>query len=258
MKQNLKVLTIGNSFTDSLSAFWQQVVESAGCELLFERANHGGCELHRHWDYISNEERDHVYRMYQNYTAKMREILAREPWDVVTIQQASHFSWRAETMQPFAGYIYDYVKKHAPQAEVVIQQTWAYRADDPRIRPGGVWEISEWFSETCRKRGIAVQPGMYHIDQTGMYDALTAAYRKLARELNCRIIPTGFAVQLARKSQKDLFPNYDPELMHTLRWPDLPPQASEHLRIHCSPHIQHMIIGQLLPQIKGNALIQKA
>ena len=105
MKQNLKVLTIGNSFTDSLSAFWQQVVESAGCELLFERANHGGCELHRHWDYISNEERDHVYRMYQNYTAKMREILAREPWDVVTIQQASHFSWRAETMQPFAGYI---------------------------------------------------------------------------------------------------------------------------------------------------------
>ena len=41
MKQNLKVLTIGNSFTDSLSAFWQQVVVSAGCELLCERANHG-------------------------------------------------------------------------------------------------------------------------------------------------------------------------------------------------------------------------
>ena len=52
MKQSLKVPTIGNSFTDSLSAFWQQVVVSVGCVLHFERANHGGCELHRHWEYI--------------------------------------------------------------------------------------------------------------------------------------------------------------------------------------------------------------
>lgn len=226
-KDSLNVLTIGNSFTDSLAVFWQDVVESAGCSLHFERANHGGCELHRHWDYITNEEKDGVYRMYQNYTAKMREILAREQWDIVTIQQASHFSWRAETQQPFAGYICDYVKKHAPQAEVVIQQTWAYRADDPRIRPGGVWEFDEGFYTRCKELGVALDPGPWHIDQDGMYDSLTAAYTKLAKELNCRIIPTGYAVQLARKAQDGLFPNYDPELMNTLRWPDLPPQASE-------------------------------
>lgn len=226
-KNSLKVLTIGNSFTDSLAMFWQQVTESAGCELHFERANHGGCELHRHWNYISNEEKDPVYRMYQNYSAKMREILAREQWDIVTIQQASHFSWRPETQQPFAGYIYNYVKQHAPQAEVVIQQTWAYRADDPRIRPGGVWEFNSKMYERCKELGVTLDPGPWHIDQTGMYNCLTAAYTKLAAELNCRIIPTGYAVQLARQAQDGLFPNYDPELIHTLRWPDLPPQASE-------------------------------
>ena len=141
-KNSLKVLTIGNSFTDSLAMFWQQVTESAGCELHFERANHGGCELHRHWNYISNEEKDPVYRMYQNYSAKMREILAREQWHIVTIQQASHFSWRPETQQPFAGYIYNYVKQHAPQAEVVIQQTWSYRCDDGRFG-NGQWKITQ-------------------------------------------------------------------------------------------------------------------
>ncbi|MBR5024755.1 MAG: hypothetical protein IKX48_06785 [Victivallales bacterium] len=40
--KSLSVLTIGNSFTDSLASYFQPVVESAGCELYFERANHGG------------------------------------------------------------------------------------------------------------------------------------------------------------------------------------------------------------------------
>lgn len=226
-RNSLKVLAIGNSFSESLNVYWPQVAESAGYTLHLEQASHGGCELHRHWNYISNEEKDSVYRMYQGYTAKMRDILAREQWDIVTIQQASHFSWRPETMQPFAGWIADYVKQHAPQAELRIQQTWAYREDDPRIRPGGIWEFNQGMYDRCRELGVKLDPGPWKINQTGMYNALTAAYAKLAEELDCRIIPTGYAVQLARKAQKDPFPNYDPELMNTLRWPDLPPQASE-------------------------------
>ena len=204
MRDKLKILTIGNSFTDSLALYFPDVVASVpGCELHFERANHGGCELHRHWSYIENEERDRVYSMYQDRRWKMREILAREPWDMVSIQQASHASWRPETFQPFATNIHNYVKTHAPQAEVVIQQTWSYRLDDPRIMPGGDWAI----------------------DQTEMYERLTSNYRALAKELSLRVIPTGYAVQLARAAQKAPFVNYDPALMTTLRWPDLPVQA---------------------------------
>ena len=111
-RENLKVLTIGNSFTDSLTLYFKDVVESVpGCTLHFERANHGGCELHRHWSYIVNEEKDWVYKMYQDRRLAMREVLAKEPWDVVTIQQGSHLSWRAESYQPFATNIYNYVNK---------------------------------------------------------------------------------------------------------------------------------------------------
>ena len=141
--------------------------------------------------------------MYQVPRVKLRDILMREPWDIVTIQQASHESWNPETYQPYASNIHAHVKKYAPQAEVVIQQTWSYRADDPRLMPGGAGGF----------------------DQDGMYERLTGAYRKLASELNLRIIPTGYAVQLARRNQPFRFQNYDPAVLETLHWPDLPSQA---------------------------------
>ena len=226
MKNNLNVLTIGNSFTDSLSVYFQYVVESVpGCKLHFERANHGGCELHRHWSYIANEEADNVYRMYQNYSFKMRELLVKEPWDIVTIQQASHFSWLPETYQPFAGNICDYIRKYAPQAKIVIQQTWAYRADDPRFAPQGVWNFADY--NYAHKFGITLPQGTMSLTQTAMYEALTKAYRQLADDLQLPIIPTGYAVQLSRAAEQQRFQNYPVELLSTLRWPDLPPQSGD-------------------------------
>ena len=55
-KKSLKVLNIGNSFSNSLKVFFPDVVASAGCELQLEAASHGGCELHRHWKYITASE----------------------------------------------------------------------------------------------------------------------------------------------------------------------------------------------------------
>jgi len=227
-RNKLRILTIGNSFTDSLAVFFPQVVESVpGCELHFERANHGGCELHRHWNYIQNEECDGVYKMYQDRRFSMKEILEREKWDIVSIQQASHFSWRAESFQPFADHICDYVRKHAPQAEIVVQQTWAYREDDPRIRPGGEWAYDPGFLARCRELGAVIDDGPFHVSQTDMYQHLTAAYTKLAAEQNLRIVPTGLAVQLARRNEKKPFKPYDPERMNSLQWPDMPSQSGD-------------------------------
>lgn len=201
----MKILTIGNSFTESLKAYFPQVCESAGVELEIDYANHGGCQLSRHWEYIENEERDPVYRMYRNHTKTMGEILRETEWDVVTIQQSSPNSWIWDTYQPYGENIRNYINQHAPQAEVVIQQTWSYRADDPRISPGGIWNI----------------------DQNEMYSKLTENYKRLAEELGgLRIIPTGKAVQLARQKQQDNFVPYDPELLTQLKWPDLPRQAN--------------------------------
>ncbi len=201
----LRILTIGNSFTDSLTRYFQPVAESAGCRLFFDRANFGGCEMARHWSYVEAEEREPVCRIYQGGNTKLRNLLAREKWDVVTIQQASHDSWRPESFHPWAKNLHDYIRLHAPEAEVVIQQTWAYRADHPQFLPGSEWGVS----------------------QREMHERLSANYTALAKEFSLRVIPSGFAVQLSREQEPVPFENYDPALVGRLRWPDLPPQAGD-------------------------------
>ncbi len=196
----MKLLTIGNSFTWSLRSCFPPVCESAGVELDLEFANHGGCELSEHWAYVCAEENEPECRMYQDYAYKLREVLAKKPWDVVTIQQASHLSWDYDTFLPYADLLIGYVRKHAPGAEIVIQQTWSYREDAPRL--------AEWGFPSAE-----------------MHRRLTEAYRKLAEHTGLRMISTGAAVDLARREQPVKFENYDPALLDRLRWPDLPPQA---------------------------------
>ena len=197
----MKILTIGNSFTWSLRACLPGVAEERGEELKLEFANFGGCEFRRHWAYITAEENEPACRMYADYTMKLRELLASDAWDVVTIQSASHESWDYANYVPFAGLIIDYVRKYAPGARIVIQQTWAYREDAPRLQEWG-------------------------FDRNEMYRRLDEAYRRLGREYNLPIIPTGKAVEMALAEQPGgKFVNYDPGILLKLRWPDLPPQA---------------------------------
>jgi hypothetical protein len=197
----MKILTIGNSFTWSLSSCFPSIAEAQQEELKLEFANFGGCEFRRHWAYITAEENEPRCKMYMNYTMKLRELLASDNWDIVTIQSASHESWDYANYLPYAGLIIDYVRKHAPGAKIMIQQTWAYRDDAPRLATWG-------------------------FDRYEMYRRLDEAYRRLGREFNLPIIPTGKAVELALAEQPGgPFVNYDPGILLTMRWPDLPPQA---------------------------------
>ncbi|MBQ9335828.1 MAG: DUF4886 domain-containing protein [Lentisphaeria bacterium] len=200
----MNILTIGNSFTWSLQQYFPAVVNAGGEKLNLKFMNFGGCELKRHWTYIESETVYPGIGFYQG--ARMDKTLAEgADWDIVTIQQASHMSWRPESFEPYAGKIVEYVRKYAPKAEIVVQQTWAYRADHPKFAPGSEWGIS----------------------QDEMYRRLTQNYKDLAARYGLRMIPTGYAVQLTRENDAVKFRPYDPELLNKLTWPDLPPQAGD-------------------------------
>lgn len=201
--KEMNVLTIGNSFTDSLKEYLPKVAQSdPDVKLVFERANFGGCSLDRHWSYIEKEESDKSLKIYRGGNQTLRYILQSKKWDIVTIQQVSHKSWMPETYFPYAQNIYNYIKKYAPQAEIIIQQTWSYRCDDGRLN-NGVWKIT----------------------QDEMYERLTSAYIEASKKLGTRIIPTGLAVQIARKNQPYSYKPYDKKLAKKLLPPDLPELA---------------------------------
>ncbi len=191
--KEISVLTIGNSFANSVFDYLPKVVESAGDKIILERANIGGCSLERHWRELEKSEADPTHKPYDK-KFNLREKLESRKWDYVTIQQVSTFSWQAESYEPYASNLCKYIEKYAPGAEIVMHQTWAYRFDDGRLKR---WKI----------------------EQREMYERLTGAYNKIAAELKLRVIPSGDAVQLARETQATPYVPYDPETLKNLKYP---------------------------------------
>ncbi len=216
----LRVLSIGNSFSASVCSCLPHMAAAEGRELAYANLFIGGCPLTRHAENLAAAAADPSFKPYRLQVsgfpadaglrdwsdASANELLARGDWDVVTVQQASHESWDYANYQPAGHAVVEAVRKACPRAEVVIQQTWSYRADDDRLRPGGAWGF----------------------DQNGMFERLADAYSRFAAdEKIARQIPTGRAVQITREREKAPFVPYETADLARYRWPDLPPQAGD-------------------------------
>lgn len=181
----LKVLMIGNSFSASVLRETPKLAKAEGLSLDIVQCGIGGCPLDRHW---ANVERSgdmdfKPYGISASFAsdpgrkfpkkANVAEMLSAEKWDVVTIQQASHKSAFYDTYEPYAGKLIAKIRELAPQAEIVVQETWSYSPYDTRLAR---WKMT---------------PGEMH-------EALRKAYAQLAAKYGLRTIPTGDAVQLFR------------------------------------------------------------
>jgi len=188
--KDLKVLMIGNSFSVCVGNCLPSIVQTfPEHSLELTSAMIGGCPLEKHVNNIKAAEKNPEKGKYsisvwtvgkgspiqhKNYKGNLIDLLKKQPYDIVTIQQASRLSWQWESYEPFAGELIAFIRQCQPEAEIVIQQTWSYRADAASLK-------------------------RFKVDQTGMYEHLRDAYRQLAEKYKFRVIPTGDAVQLFRK-----------------------------------------------------------
>lgn len=182
--QTVRLLTIGNSFSRNATHYLGDLASAGGHKLIHRPIVVGGASLQLHAEKFQKHELDPNDKAgcYTNGRS-LKQELAADRWDFVTIQQASIKSHDIETYRPFAGQLRDYVKKHAPQAKLLVHQTWAYRCDDPRFtKPSG-------------------KPGEPPTREA-MYRMLSSAYRTIAAELGARIIPVGDAFDLADRDAK--------------------------------------------------------
>lgn len=215
-----KILMIGNSFSISVGWNLPDIVRSAGHSLKLVSAYIGGCSLSSHAENLERGESEPEFRPYdyrvwtirngravmsEPEKANLKAFLTDDLYDIVTIQQASHFSWDWNTYQPYADRLIAGIRAFQPQAEIVVQQTWSYRLQDPRLE--GEWGFG----------------------QEGMFRRLDEAYRRLADSYGFRRIPTGLAVQIARERTPEdkRFHKIPPEELAEYRWPDLPPQSGD-------------------------------
>lgn len=177
--KTVKLLTIGNSFSANATHYLGDLAKAGGHTLIHQPLVIGGASFQVHAEKAQKHEADPKDKAGLYTSGRgLKENLELQKWDYVTIQQASIKSHDFATYEPYAGWLRDYVAKHAPQAKLLVHETWEYRKDDPR------------FTKPSDKAG---EPKT----QDEMYTGLRAAYDKLAAEFSARIIPTGDAFHLA-------------------------------------------------------------
>ncbi|MEN9572986.1 MAG: hypothetical protein RL514_841 [Verrucomicrobiota bacterium] len=182
--KTVRLLTVGNSFSANATRHLDALVKAAGHTLIHQPIVVGGASLELHATKMQAHEKDSqsTNGLYSNKQS-LKQMLGAQPWDFVTIQQASIKSHDLATYRPFAQQLHAYIQQHAPKAAVLVHQTWAYRVDDPR------------FAVTTPKAGEPAK-------QADMYRLLTSAYTTIAAELGARRLPVGDAFYLADTDPK--------------------------------------------------------
>ena len=180
----LKVLMIGNSFSVCNLREMPQVAGSMGKKLDLASLVIGGCSLERHWRNVEVAATNATFKPYRfnritegkrvkekgSANVNIPDALVMDKWDVVTIQQASHFSWDAATYYPWGDNLVAKIRELAPQAKIVVQETWSYPPWDKRL-------------------------GKFGCDQAEMYARLHDAYAAFAKKHGLDVIPVGKAAE---------------------------------------------------------------
>ncbi len=203
--KTVKVLGLGNSFLMNATGMLDGIVNAAGHHLVICRAAPGGWTLENHHaaamlhEADPNDPKGKPYT-WQDRQMSLKEVLATEDWDYVTIQQSSPNSANIESYRPHAANLVNTIQAYAPGAEVVFHQTWAWREDSSRGRLAND-----------------------DYGQASMYQDLTRAYYTIADEVGIkRIIPVGTAFQLAAESDEWRFER-DPDFDYdNPQYPNLP------------------------------------
>lgn len=185
----LRILAIGNSFSDDGMMYLPDLLEDAGIKnVILGRLYIGGCSLERHCK--EYRENLHDYTYYKSEENKWKTVkkgasildgLKDEKWDIVTMQQSSPVSGLEASYTPWLHELIGIVRSECPNpdAETVWHQTWAYAINSTHS-------------------GFA----FYGNSQSDMFNAICVCVRKLMKEENIkRVIPTGTAVQNLRRTR---------------------------------------------------------
>lgn len=194
-RRSVRLLAIGNSFSANVLRELPALAKAGGRNLEFGHCMFGGARLQQHWARVEASARDPKDKK-QLYAGNLtlRETLAQKPWDVVTIQQYSFISHDPATYRPHADKLVGLIREVAPQAAILMHETWAYRSDDPRFVAVAKEQESE--SNQAEKAGVASSTPAEMRSSADMHRLVAAAYRGVAKDLGLGLIPVGDAFAL--------------------------------------------------------------
>ena len=186
---SLKVLAIGNSFSQDAMRHLEEIARSEGyADIKLGNLYIGGSSLKTNWTKAEGDLADYTY--YFNYDGnwkktanyKISQAMADQDWDIVTLQQASGNSGQTSTFEPYLENLIGYIQENEPGAKILWHMTWAYAQDSTH----------------------SSFPN-YNSNQMTMYEAIVNATQSVVVPYQTagtieKIIPSGTAIQNARTS----------------------------------------------------------
>lgn len=183
--ETLKLLTIGNSFSDDMMEYAYKIAKDLGVKnIILGNLVIGGCSIERHYSNTITKAKDYEFRYNKDdkwetiNNSTIDDGLNFEKWDYISFQQASYLCGVNESFINLNKLV-EYVKDNNKNAKLIWYQTWAY--DEVSIHP---------------------EYHRYDNNQHKMYDAIQKTVNEVIVPMNFyKIINVGKAIQQARKTQ---------------------------------------------------------
>lgn len=186
-RDSLKLLFIGNSFSDDTIEYMYQIADSLNIDLLVENMFIGGCTIATHYKNIIENNANYQWVTYQNGSwvrysnIPLSVIISGQDWDYISFQQGSGSSGVASTYEKL-GPLLEEVKKQVvnpSHTQFVWNMTWAYQSDSTH-------------SEFPK----------YNSDQMTMYNSIINCVKNevITKQDIKTVIANGTAIQNARTS----------------------------------------------------------
>lgn len=181
----LKILAIGNSFSDDAMEHVYQVAKDAGVEKIkLGNMFIGGCSLEKHLENAKGNKGAYDFRTNTNGTwstkggTSIQTAVTSENWDFITFQQVSGYSGVADSYDDLVELI-SIIKPLSGDAQLAWHMTWAYK----------VGSSHSDFSK-------------YSHNQMTMYNAIVNAVNTKILTNNdiAIVIPSGTSIQNVRTS----------------------------------------------------------
>lgn len=145
----MKILSIGNSFSEDAQAYLKGVCTAQGLDITCANLYIGGCSLVRHFENMKRGVKDYTYFVNGSQVengVSMEEILLREQWDVVTLQEHSLRSCELCHFEPYIHELIAYVKKLCPNVKIALHMSWGYgKKLLHSMKQAGVFSSEEMF-----------------------------------------------------------------------------------------------------------------
>lgn len=186
-RNNLKVLMVGNSFSDDTIFYASRIAESYGINLELYDAYIASCTIDIHYNKLTNNNADYSLRSMNgsewNYlnNQTLTSILNYESWDIITVQQASSAIGRASSYSNLSNLVNGIRNVVGSNPKLYWYQTWSYDST--------YMEYNDYFS-------------YFNNNPVTMYNAINTCYDSQVASLGVfdKLIPAGTVVQNLRTS----------------------------------------------------------